>query len=349
LDNFFETPPATQKNPFEGLCVIYVLYFDEERGHIPLLIYPKETEKLKSNKKFMRPIKYHSIWFLDIDEEGALDHIDLEYKGYTFFGKKLYTKSERVKRRAGLEVETPETIVIIVALPNDLEIFGDELIQIMDKKVRENFEDQLYKIIESEIAQEEIIKTPKIREIIKEGTKVKVLLRDLIDKAYKEYFARTIKHSNDTSIKKQKAISCLMLNGFDFSHITGGGGESEFSNIKLFDPNKQSSETFTIKNPFSISNIILIEDSQEIEILVHNNTEKEFNNVTIKITHVKEFFEKEIMNQIIDMWFPEEELMFISPIIPHINEYLFFIIEEENKEKLLSKKIDLNLLNRKKS
>ena len=121
MADIFETKPIG-KNPFEGLCVIYVLYFDEERGHIPLLIYPKETEKLKSDKKFMRPIKYHSIWFLDLDEEGGLDHIDLEYKGYTFFGRKFYTTSKRIKRRAGLEVETPETIVVIVALPNDLEM-----------------------------------------------------------------------------------------------------------------------------------------------------------------------------------------------------------------------------------
>jgi len=55
------------------------------------------------------------------------------------------------------------------------------------------------------------------------------------------------------------------------------------------------------------------------------------------------------MEQLIDIWFPKEELLFISPIIPHINEYLFFIIEKKNKTKLFSKKIDINLLNRIKS
>ena len=344
MSNFFESSPATQKNLFEG--VVYVLYFDEERGHIPLLIYPQETEKLKSNKKFMRPIKYHSIWFLDIDDGGVLDHIDVEYKGFTFFGKKFKTESRREKRRAGLETETPETIVVIVALPNDLEIFGDELIQIMTKEIRAKFENDLYKIIESEIAQEEIIKSPKIKEKLKEGTKIKVLLRDLIDNTYKDYFAKTIKQSDDTDLKKQKAISFLMLKGIDFSHITGVDGKSVFSNIKLFDPTKLAQEILTINNPFSISKIILIDDSQEMEILVENTTKKEFNRISVKITHVKEFFEKEIMNQSIDMWFPEEELIFISPIIPHINEYLFFIIDEEKNEKFLSKKIDLNLLGR---
>ena len=50
------------------------------------------------------------------------------------------------------------------------------------------------------------------------------------------------------------------------------------------------------------------------------------------------------MDQVIDIWFPDEELLFISPILPQISEYLFFIIDENNKNKLLSKKIDINLL-----
>ena len=49
------------------------------------------------------------------------------------------------------------------------------------------------------------------------------------------------------------------------------------------------------------------------------------------------------MNHTIDIWFPEEELLFISPIIPNINEYHLFI--EHKKNQCFSKKIDLNPLN----
>ena len=97
-------------------------------------------------------------------------------------------------------------------------------------------------------------------------------------------------------------------------------------------------------------NIDIVEDSQEIEILVRNNTKEEMKDLRVSITHVKEFFEKEIMNQIVDFWFPEEELLFISPILPHIDEYLFFIIEDKNdKKKLLSKRIDIKILKKNKS
>ena len=53
---------------------------------------------------------------MSLNESDALDHIDLEFKGYTFFGKKFLTQSKREKRRSGLKEETPETIVIIASL-----------------------------------------------------------------------------------------------------------------------------------------------------------------------------------------------------------------------------------------
>jgi len=347
LADLFDDDSANESK-LEDLCVVYILYFDEERGHVPLLIYP--SEQYKNDKKYMRPIKYHSIWFLDIDEKGALDHIDLEYKGYTFFGKKFRTKSKRIKRRAGLEEETPETIVIIVSLPNDIDIFGDELIRELTEQIIDQFEEKLFEIIECEIAKDAVIKTPKIKQHIENGTKIKVLLRQLIETHTKQYFERVLKKQSDAdSIKKQKAISYLTLKGYEFSHLSKGGS-STFSDIKIFDPKTSTKEALSMSKTLSISNVNLIEDSQEIEILVMNNTDEELHNVAIKIMHVKEFFEKEIMNQIVEIWFPHEELLFISPVIPHINEYLFFIIEEENdKKKLLSTKIDTNTINKIKS
>jgi hypothetical protein len=315
-------------------------------GHIPLFIYPNED--LKDNKKYMRPIKYHSIWFLDIEEEAALDHVDVEYKGFTFFGKKFYARSEREKRRAGLDEETPETIVLIVSLPNDLDIFGDELIRKLTEEIQGNYGEQLVDIIKCEIAKEEVIKTPKVKKCIQKGKDIKKELRETVKKVINEFFSKTLKKkANANSIKKQKAISFLSLKGIDVDHISKDEGKPDFSDISLFGQEKKE-EKDLFKRPLKIADVNIIEDSQEIEILVQNKTDKELNDVKVKITHVKEFFEKEIMNQTIDLWFPQEELLFISPIIPHINEYLFFIVEEDNKQQLLSKKIDLELLKDKK-
>ncbi|MFX1312559.1 MAG: hypothetical protein ACFFHD_08110 [Promethearchaeota archaeon] len=336
---------SVEKNPKEDLCVVYVLYFDEKKGQIPLLMYPDDTRR--SNKKYMRPVHYHPVWFLETDE---LDHIDLEYKGYTFFGKKFLAKSNREKRRAGLKEETPETIVLIVSLPNEIDIFGDDLIRILTNKMRAKFEDQLSEVIESEIASENVIKTPKIQELINEGKKIKLFLRELIDSTIKEYFSKVLeKKSEAPSLKAQKAISYFSLRRYDFSPLSNLKGENTFSNIDLFDPKKQVAVDFSAKNPLSVKKIYFIENSQEIELIVQNNKDEELNNLSVMLTHVKEFFEKEVMTQHVDIWFPHEELLFISPIVPHIDEYLFSIRqldESGNGEKILTQRIDLKLIER---
>ncbi len=341
MADFFSTWKSSGKGSFEELCVIYVLYFDEARGHIPLIIYPIDIDNLKENKKFMRPVKFHPIWFLDVEEQSALDHIDLEFKNFTFFGKKFLTMSKRQKRRAGLKEETPETIVLIVSLPKDIDIFGDEILREMTKTIRENFEEKLFKIIEYEIAKKDVIKTDKVKKIIKEGKKIKEELYELLERTSKDYFSRAIKQVDNKSIRQQKAISYLLLKGIDVSHIHGTQSDTGFfSNIKIFEPKKKSKSEFSTKAPFTITNVNVTEVSREIEIMVKNNSEKEVNNIEVKITHVKEFFEKEVMNQIVDIWFAEEELIFISPIIPQIKEYHLFL--SYSNQKLLSKKIDIN-------
>ncbi|MHA2429666.1 MAG: hypothetical protein ACXACC_01415 [Promethearchaeota archaeon] len=342
-------PPKSlnaEKNPLEELAVVYVLYFDEAQGHVPLLIFPDDS--FKDDKNYMRPIRFHPIWFLGIDEQEALDHIDLEFKGYTFFGKKFLTKSGRKKRRAGLKEETPETIVIIVSLPTKLEIFGDNLIREITEKIKKNFENKLFLIIESEILQSTIIKTPQINKVIEEGSLEKAKLRDLIEDINDHFFTNVIKQSDTRSIKMQKAIAYLALKGIDVAHIDTKDYKDSFSSIQLFDPLSVSEPRYVKRGVFSFIKVEITEDSEEIEILVRNNNENELNDLNIKITHIKEYFEQEVMNQYIDIWFPKEELIFISPIIPLINEYLFFIVEEKSNKRLFSQRIDLNVLKKSK-
>ena len=340
MAELFDSP--SEKNHFEELAVVYVLYFDEAQGHMPLLIYP--AEEYKNDKAFMRPIKYHPIWFLSLNESDALDHIDLEFKGFTFFGKKFLTQSKREKRRSGLKEETPETIVIIASLPKNIELFGDELIRILTQEVKDKYEDKLFEIIDSEILKEEVIKSPNIKKRIEKGQAIKKQLRDSIEKTTNTFFSDVIRNSDATSIRMQKAIAYLAFKGIDVSHIDTKDYKGSFSSIQLFDPNQKGEVNFVDKKQLMLLKINIIEDSQEMEILVQNNSLETVKGIVVKINHLKEYFEKEIMIETIDNWFPQEELVFISPIIPHIDEYIFFIIDEVSNEKLLSKRIDLNLL-----
>ncbi len=169
---------------------IYILYFDEAIGHVPLLIYPKES--FKSDPKKMRRVKFHPIWFLDITEKGVSDHINLIYEGNVCYAKKFFTISKRKKRRAGLKDDTPETIIIIITLPTSIYPYGIKFLDLITENIIENFKHKFYQIIESEIAKDEIIKTAEINDIIKNGDLLKDELRSLINKTSKEYLLKII-------------------------------------------------------------------------------------------------------------------------------------------------------------
>ena len=94
--------------------------------------------------------------------------------------------------------------------------------------------------------------------------------------------------------------------------------------------------------PFALKGVNIIEDSNEIEIILENITEEDKSNLSVKIIHIKEFFEKEILNLDIDIWFQGEELLVISPIMPKITEYMLSIFNKSNSEKIFTKRIDLN-------
>jgi hypothetical protein len=55
------------------------------------------------------------------------------------------------------------------------------------------------------------------------------------------------------------------------------------------------------------------------------------------------------MNQDVEIWYPHEELLFVSPIIPHVNEYCISIKKRDGKreaQKILNQRIVLNSINK---
>lgn len=319
---------------------VYILYFDESKGPIPLFIYPDESLKKDSEK--MRLINIHPIWFLDIKEHEDFNRIDLEYNGKMYFARKFLVDSNRVKRRAGFKQDTPETIILIISLSTDIDIFGSALINKMADVIITNFQEKLYYIIESEIFKFEIVKTQKINKIIQKGDILKEKLRKLIIITCKEFFESTIEQTDAMSIKLQKAFSYFMLKRINISKIFNHKIEQQFPDKILFDSIKNDIRTFQFKAPIEISNIEFAQNNREIEIKVENRFGKSMCDLRIRINYIKEFFEKEVFNEKIKLWLPEEEILLISPIVPGINDYLFYIIDDINKEILFTRKIELD-------
>jgi len=334
--NEFFVKNETLGEKIKGFYEIYMLYFDESQGAIPLLLFPDES--IKNDPEKMRLIKIHPIWFLDIKEYEDFNRVDLEYKGNMFFAQKFHVKSKRKKKRAGLMEETPETIILILNIPADIDIFGSALLNKISEIIIKNFQNSLYHIIDSEMIRSDIIKTSVNLETINKGETLKKKMLKMIESACKEFFESVIGQTDATSIKLQKAFSYLMLKGINLYNIFNNKTERQFSNIRFFNSTKSNIETFQLKKTFEISNIELSQVDREMQITLKNILPKSIRDLRVKITYVKEFFEKEIFNEKIEFWFPEEEILLISPTIPGINDYLLNIIENDN---ILTKKIEL--------
>ncbi len=289
-----------------------MLNYNENFGPVPFFVYPDSS--LKQNKERMKLLNVHYIWQISLKEQSLLDYIDLGYKDKFFFARKFITVSKKQIHEKGPEYDNFETIVIILALPEDLSMFGGELLIKLTSEIISNFEGLLYKVIKSESYKEEIIKTSKIKEIIKQGDNIKNNLKLMIDTTCVDFFSSILKKENPSSLKQQKAISFFTLKGITEEKL----------------------------GVLAIQEIRTTNNQSEIEIKAVNNTKSDLINTSIKITHLQDFLEKEIMNERIDIWYPNEELMLGFPILPKVDEYLITIKKEDDT--WLSRKINLKLL-----
>jgi len=164
-------------------CQIYILYFDEVKGLIPILIFSNEF--IKKNEKQIRPIKFYPIWFLDSENERDFEQINLVYNGKVYFAKKFKTL---LKRKPRIKDENFDKAVIIIVLPKEFDIYGYDLLNIITKTVEKNFRPSLNQIIESEILKKSLIKSPRIIEIIKRGEILKENIINHLKKIWENYF-----------------------------------------------------------------------------------------------------------------------------------------------------------------
>jgi len=337
MPNIFQESRQRDSSDFY-IGEVFLLYFDEMRGHMPLLSYPDGN--LIYDKKAMRPVNIHSIWFLDFDEQELLDHVDLEYKDKVYFAKKFLVKSERKKERAGLKKETPETIVIIVAVPVEIEIFGGPILKKISKIIQKNYSNVLWEVIEGEVSKSSVIKTKKILDCISKSEEIKQNINSDIHTAILTYFEKIVKNGKSDSIKKQKSMSYLALQGINIYSLSGFQG-APFDDINLFEKANSTKALEGYISPFKISEITISKNSQELEVLIKNESDEEIHDIQVSISHVREFFEKLILNELVDEWYPSEELLFVAPLFPHIDNYILSIQQKDSKEKLFRKLIEI--------
>ncbi|MFW9951647.1 MAG: hypothetical protein ACFFKA_16145 [Candidatus Thorarchaeota archaeon] len=329
-----------KSSSFENLCEIYLLYFDEVIGHVLLLNCPETTTSLDSTKTNI--IMHHPIWFLDLKDDKAINRIDLEYNGIMYFARKFIVASQRTKKRSGSANDQYDTIILILTLSADLDIFGGELLNTLTNSFMNEFNDTLSEVIESEIAKLELIKNETILQKIEIGDKTREKVKESIKSVCEKYFSSVIRQKDGISIKLQKAISYLIFKGIDIDHIVRHSREKEFSNIRLFDYTKNGKTQLNAKEKFKLMRINPIPENQEFELLIKNVHNKPLINLICKVTYIRDFFEKEILNESIEKCLPDEELILSAPIPEKVNEFIFSIENHSTRKKLFTRKIKLD-------
>ncbi len=158
-------------------CQIYVLYFDEVKGLIPILIFSNEF--MKKNEKIILPIKFHPIRLLDSEKERDFEQINLIYNGKVYFAKRFKTRIKNVNFGK---------VFVILVLKKEFNIYGSDLLNVIINTIKKSFGYSLNHVIDSEDLKENLIKSPRLIEIIKKGETIKENIKNHLKKILDNYF-----------------------------------------------------------------------------------------------------------------------------------------------------------------
>ncbi|MHA1890851.1 MAG: hypothetical protein ACTSYS_07665 [Promethearchaeota archaeon] len=341
--NFFEnskekTPKDDQRSSIEleHFCVVFLAYFDEARGHQLLLVHPPE---LKNDEEFIknesRTIFIHSIWWMSVELQEELSHVDLEFNGRNYVAKKFQAPSFRPKRRSGMTETTPETVVLILSIPINLNPFAGDLINKLYTTLSTKFKNDFSCAIEKSICEVKIIKSPRDKEVCERGTKILEKMHDEISKVFRD-FGKNMQFTINSEEEKQKALAYLLYQDLKKKPLP----VSE-KNL-FFEPASKHSKPM-LENG-KIEKIKLVDayfnkDESKINFTLVNSSEEDLEQCSVHIAHLENFFEKYFYNIDIDYWFEDEELNFQFECIGKKIREEYLITVKQNDNVLFQKKI----------
>jgi hypothetical protein len=290
----------------EKLCVIYLAYFDEARGHQLLLVHPPE---LKKNATFLQAeskiLFIHSIWWMGVDVQAELNHVDLEYNGRNYLAKKFLAPSHRPKKRSGMDDTTPETIVLILNIPIILNPFGGELLSKLYMGITSKHMAEFSIAIEKTICDAKIIKSPRDKEISMAGEGILDRLAGTIQATLHE-FASQLEVSVSSVDEKRKALAYML-----YQDMKGKPGSSV--NHELFEHASGSAIVdigALAKSRIVLADAMVKKEENKVSITLRNTALEEMCGCIVSIAYVEEYFEKYFYNVDVDCWFAGEELNF---------------------------------------
>ncbi len=325
-------PESSQRRSEEDFTV-FLCFFDEARGHLPLLSYPK---KLKNDPKEIQIMKIHPVWWLDEEEESPREPIVFEFGGRGYVAKKFHALSKREKQRSGMDSSTPETFVLVIGAPRDFVFLAEELLPLLYSRLISSVEDRLYILCERECAIQKPLKTSGDKLKISDGDKIEENVLKICQDSLPGLSISRLQQRREIQTRLQRRMAQLFLE--DMAAAPAHGVRS----IALGSKPDQSQARVTSRRRESFQ---VIESEQDFEkkaiyLTIINASPKEIlEDVQVVISKVRGFFETETWETNVPVWNSGESVRFEVPLGEEEEPEILIRISDASQSKLMLKKI----------
>ncbi len=320
----------------EKLCVIYLAYFDEARGHQLLLVHPPE---LKNDAEFLqaesKTIFIHSIWWMGVDVQAELSHVDLEFGGKNYLAKKFLAPSHRVKKRSGMDENTPETVVIILSIPINLNPFGGDLLARLYQAITARHMDEFSTAIDKSICDAKIIKSPHDKEASIAGQKIIDSMTQTIHLTLQE-FAKQLEVNVSSEEEKRKALAYLLYQDIK-TKPTAPKREGSFFEARAGSPIIDIGSA--ARSKITMTEALVKNDENKIYVTLVNSSSEEICNCVVSIAYMEDFFEKYFYDVDVDCWLEGEELNFQFERIGNKMKEEYIVTVKQDGKPIFQKKL----------
>ena len=311
--------------PNEDYYGVFIYFFDELKGHIPLYTFPSN---LMENEVEKRMLSVHSIWWHQDQflKSEKFTHIDLEIQNTIYTATLFFCRTKRIKRRSGMDAKKwqYERFILIIKAPASVSFIAQEILQQLKSHLELHMESKLCKLVEDYV--EGVISSEQDT-LEKNSEKA---IREL-DELCQSLIPRT-------PLTKLEPI----IDDFRPPILTPSVKRPSRPNKLRFTIPTSSTERKLSEEPASsdIKSIriigLTVDETISLELLNTGNVE--LINIKIKVFQSEGFFGKDIYETETAVWKPNEEKT-INFSADLSEGYIYFLKIEDEQETIKLKRI----------
>ncbi|MFW9917145.1 MAG: hypothetical protein ACFFGZ_16180, partial [Candidatus Thorarchaeota archaeon] len=279
-------PDSSQRRSQEDFTV-FLFFFDEARGHLPLFSYPR---KLKNDPKEIQIMKIHPIWWINEEDESPSEPVVFEFGGRGYIARKFHALSKRQKQRSGMDSSTPETFVLAIGAPRDFVFIAEEVLPLLYSQLRASVEDRLYVLCERECAIRKPLKTAEDKLKISDGDEVEESILQICEDALPGLSISRLQRRREIQTQLQRRMAQLFLEDMATAPAQGVrsialGSKPDQSQARITSSRHESFQVIESEQDFKKKAIYLT--------IINANRREILEDVQVAISKVRGFFETE--------------------------------------------------------